>query len=128
VSKKTLIEEQKRLLVSENVLKNQAKRLASGRSVNYMVVNGAVASAVAAGSAVAIKLGDVAPLAYAEKLVAATQAFEGEELIVALADIMSAGHAAVEKLAVDGGFLIAEASGGTPKKLVSEVVRLSLNI
>ncbi len=125
---KSLIDEQKRLLVAENTLKNQAKRIASGRGVSPAIVNGAVAAAIAAGTAAAIKLGDATPFAYAEKLAEANRSLEGKELIVALADIMSAGHAAIEQLAVNGGFLIAEASGGTPKELVSEVVRLSLNI
>ncbi len=128
MSKKSLIDEHKRLLVSENILKNQAKRLASGRGVNIAAVNSAIAGVVAISAAVASKLGNDLPVIYAEKLMEAKGSLEGRELVVAAADIMSVGHATLERLAVDGGFLIAEASGGTPKRAVSEVVRFSLNI
>ena len=128
MTQKSLIAEQKRLLVSENILKNQAKRLAAGRGVNTAVVNMAVAGAVAAGAAAAAKLGSDAPLSYAERLSEANQALEGRELLTALADIMSAGHVAIQQLAANGGFMIAEASGGVPKKLVSEAVRVVLSV
>lgn len=128
MTKKSLIAEQKRLLVSENILKNQAKRLASGRGVNTAAVNMAVTGAVAAGVAAAAKLGNDTPLSYADSLAQASTTLEGRELLTALADIMSAGHGAIQQLAANGGFTIAEASGGVPKKLVSEVVKAILTV
>ncbi len=125
---KSLMAEQKRLLVSENILKKQAKRLASGRRVNMAAVNMAVVGAVAAGLAAAAKIGSDAPLSYAERLTEANGMLEGRELLTSLADIMSAGHVAIQQLAIDGGFLIAETSGGVPKKSVSEAVRVLLSV
>ena len=128
MTKLSLIAEQKSLLVSENILKNQAKRLASGRGVNIAAVNMAVTGAVTAGVAAAAKLGSDAPIPYAERLSEANATLEGRELLTVLADTMSAGHAAIQQLAASGGFMFAEASGGVPKKVVAETVRAILAI
>ena len=126
---KDLRKEQIALLRFEKELTQKAKDLAAGRKITPAAFAAGLASLTWAGNAAAEKLGSDAPaqVAVDAKNILAQSGDISGEVLVSLAEVVSKGHAVVEKMAVDASFLILQASGG-PKKDPPQVVELFKSI
>lgn len=121
---KDLRKEQITLLRFERALKAAARDQASGKGFDAAKLGGLAAGVAAAGHIAAEKLAQPQLAAFAEMTdAAATQT--GENMLVALARIMTEGHAAFEAAAVSFGFGLL-ADGGRPKEEPPLQVVLSL--
>lgn len=121
--KKDLRPEQVTLLRFEKLVENVARDKAAGKKINKAPLIAALPFMAASGAIAAQKLGDDAPLRHMAELDAVVQArAAGDEWLVQLAEVVSKGHVALERLAENGVFLMLEANG-TPKRSVSETVQ-----
>lgn len=118
--------EQIALLRHEKRLIREARKAGQGLAINRPALLASAAAAIAAGTAAAAKLGAPALTAYAEAMQAATEK-TGPALLVALAEIATAGHAAFETAANTAGFRLL-ADGGRPKPPPVEQVLSLLGI
>lgn len=124
MTKKDLRKEQITLLRFERALKTAARDLAAGKGFDAVKIAGLAAGVSAAGLAAADKLAQPALADFAAMTdAAATQT--GENMLVALARVMTEGHAAFEAAAVTLGFGLL-ADGGRPKEEPPLQVVLSL--
>lgn len=121
---KDLRKEQITLLRFERALKKAAKDKAEGRGFDAAKLAAMAAGVSAAGLAAADKLSQPALAKFAAMTDAAAQQ-SGETMLVALARVMTEGHAAYEAAAVRLGFGLL-ADGGRPKDEPPLQVVLSL--
>ncbi|MEZ5893827.1 MAG: hypothetical protein R3C58_11890 [Parvularculaceae bacterium] len=120
---KDLRKEQIALLRFEKALANAAQEKAAGKPLNKGPVLAGLAATLATATALAEKLGTDAPLRYAAELKsAATMQASAESWLMNLAEVAGKAHNAIETLALQGSFVILQATGGTPKEPPREVV------
>lgn len=130
MNSKDIRKEQIALLRFERVLPEQAKQLVAGGKVNRVSIACGLASVVGASFVASYKLGSVEPIAHAANAVVtyAANVAQGDKLLMSMANIISDGHAAVERVAVEGGLRLLEAGGGTGKPDAASVVKSILGV
>lgn len=121
MAKKDLRPEQVTLLRFEKLVEKIARDKVAGKKINKAPLFAALPLMAASGAIAAQKLGDDAPLRHMAELDAVVNApAAGDEWLLQLAEVVSKGHAALESLADQGGWLFVH---GTPKRDTVEVVQ-----
>jgi len=113
MARRDLRPEQVKLLRFERLITQACREKIGGKKLNKASVLAGLPLVAAAGAGAAAKLGTDAPLRFAADIEAAAQsAAPGEAWLTQLAEVVTAGHNAIQDLAEKGSWLLIH---GTPK-------------
>ena len=128
--KNNIIKDQVNILSAERALTKVARKLASGNSVKASSVGGlvALASSAAESAADTLDMPELVGIAHEGQKVAEEFQNDPQGVLLALAELMSKGHSAAERVALEYGLFLHQGSGGTdktdPARMVSSILGL----
>ena len=128
---KSLKKQQIPLLRFEKLLMREAAEIRDGKGLDRVAVAGGLGAVALASFTTAVKLGSFEPIAHTGKaaLTFVANAGDGKAMLTAMAEVASAGHAAVERLASEGGWAFLQVGGGTDKpERVTRIIQSTLGM
>lgn len=129
--KKDLRKQQVGLLRFERLIVREAEGIRDGEGLSRLALAGGLGSVALASLTAAVKLGSFEPLAHTGRaaLTFVANAGDGKAMLSAMAEVASAGHSAVERLAAEGGWVYFQVGGGTDKpERVTRIVQSTLGM